>query len=925
MAATKTVTWSIFLLTLTCSLSQRLGSDSYHPSEVCRGQYISSVEALHGLRGCTVIVGNLKILLLERQRPEDYSGISFPQLREITGYMLVYRVSGLESLGQLFPSLARIRGDEVYGDFALIVYDLQDLAQIGLHSLIKIDRGGVIVGGGPMTCYVDTVDWQAIAPKARHVLLPNGRQTRCNVSCRCTLRADTDHCWNNRRCQRYVTGPDKEQCHEQCFGCRRTNPADCSVCRHYTHHRLCVSACPRHTLILEANKYCVSYQECMNLRGWPWDGRCVFKCPVDFKKVKLDDQFTCLPCPNCPNTCRTQNVITLRDIALAEKCKFINGSLTIHLRTLQKDSGGIEELRLYLGRIEEVSDFIYIYGTNSIISLDFLYSLKRIGGRILKDKKYSLVIDDMDNLQSLFTANVTKNLRVDSGTLKVLRNPMLCVSEINKLKKKFPVEPLEIDIPPGMNGNSAGGCNETDVGLTIQVINETSALVKFTQVDDHSLHYSILYVRVSPTAQTIVVPESCSELEWFAIYAEHNGNHTRTIELNSLKPASTYAICIETESYDSNKKVLSRSPIANFSTPVGKPAPPFVTELVAYSSDAAVIRWVDHKDYKRHITHYELDVRLIEISDEDAQVRNHCVDTSVEDDNDGESRHAIVLKPPAEYDDRCESMCGVLSSVTKGAMLEEDFDLCGDSNDCDFEEDIVKYNSTLGPHVKTLALDIGGNKTDYQVGGLAPYRDYRFRLRACTSTHCSRTTRSVIRTFPSVDADYASIDSAAVDEDSQIYVKWQRPAISNGPVLAYSVQVFPDRKYSEIGNLMPQAWCVGADRLEALVRSVDTHKYKVRVCTVSLASSTCTDWVSVVKAAKAGSWWWSGILVGVLLCVVSSVAARLYRPRVRYSDHIMLLDATSEFRNESEPPAIMMTDFATIYSIPLTETYLFEE
>jgi insulin receptor len=67
----------------------------------------------------------------------DLNNRSFPALREITGYLLFYRVFGLRSIGQLFPNLAVIRGQQLLFDFSFVVYELMQL-QVRSFSLVNL-------------------------------------------------------------------------------------------------------------------------------------------------------------------------------------------------------------------------------------------------------------------------------------------------------------------------------------------------------------------------------------------------------------------------------------------------------------------------------------------------------------------------------------------------------------------------------------------------------------------------------------------------------------------------------------------------------------------------------------------------------------------------------------------------------------------
>ncbi len=90
------------------------------------------------LDGCKVVEGFLHIVLLSDLSGE-FSNHSYPALREITGYLLLYRVYGLRSIGQLFPNLAVIRGQMLMYDFSFVVYELLQL-QVSYYYLSRHSR-----------------------------------------------------------------------------------------------------------------------------------------------------------------------------------------------------------------------------------------------------------------------------------------------------------------------------------------------------------------------------------------------------------------------------------------------------------------------------------------------------------------------------------------------------------------------------------------------------------------------------------------------------------------------------------------------------------------------------------------------------------------------------------------------------------------
>lgn len=585
----------------------------------------------------------------------------------------------------------------------------------------------------------------------------------------------------------------------------------------------------------------------------------------------------------------------------------------------------MEELRRYLKRIEVVTDYVAIYGSFTITSLDFLSSLRRIEGRNLQYGEYSLVVRKMHNLEELFTENVTKTLQIGGGKLKMYGNPKLCISKIAEIRPKFPIQSNDTDLPKGLNGYS-GGCVDKEVNLQIDVLNETAASVIFTPFNDVNANtsYTILYARLPSDKHSSFVPESCSESEWL-IVDDPVTRHGR-VELTSLQPASNYAVCIETYSNSHNPAHirLERSTVVNFKTHVGKPEPPYILELVAPSSDAVDIRWVDHKEYYSHITSYELDVSLIEIRQKRLAERNHCYTAKEVLEDSDYSRHAIIMKPPKEYYRGCEPICANMSSVPRG-VEEEHFDICSSlDKDCNLHEEERPENSYFGSYIRTLVVDIKGAKNSFRVNGLAPFRDYKFKLRACAGRKCSRSSRGVVRTLRANDADIPTVVYVTADISGYVFVKWKPPDVTNGPVLAYTVQVIPH--YSQSSNLLPQTWCVSNDKLDLVVKSQIASEYLVSVCTTTLGSiSVCSSWQKINVPSlilNIYSALWAGVLFGVTLTAVSTVIGFWWQWR-RSTDVAPLIDGESIFINESEPPSfIMLNEFVPSYSIPIRDTIL---
>lgn len=112
------------VLMLACSATGITKDDG----KICRSLDIrNNVQALQRLSGCRVVEGFVRVVLIDRANESDYDNFTFPELHEITDYLLVYRLTGLTSLGRLFPNLTVIRGNSLFVDYALVVYEMFEL------------------------------------------------------------------------------------------------------------------------------------------------------------------------------------------------------------------------------------------------------------------------------------------------------------------------------------------------------------------------------------------------------------------------------------------------------------------------------------------------------------------------------------------------------------------------------------------------------------------------------------------------------------------------------------------------------------------------------------------------------------------------------------------------------------------------------
>lgn len=116
----------------------------------------NSIDKLNGIKDCFVIEGFLRII---QTNVDEMGNITFPKLREITGYLLLDEVNGLKSLASVFPNLEVIRGQHTINGHVLMVYEMPDLQEVservqwtkGKTNVSTNLNGGLFLGCNPIT------------------------------------------------------------------------------------------------------------------------------------------------------------------------------------------------------------------------------------------------------------------------------------------------------------------------------------------------------------------------------------------------------------------------------------------------------------------------------------------------------------------------------------------------------------------------------------------------------------------------------------------------------------------------------------------------------------------------------------------------------------------------------------------------------
>ena len=162
----------------------------------------NSVDEFRVIENCTVIEGHLEIVLIEHAASEEYDRLHFPKLLEITDYLLLYRVYQMRTLSHIFPNLSVIRGQLLFFNYALVLFEVPHIEEIGLPSLTTIGRGAVRLEKNPNLCYLHTIKWIDIVSEDfnKTNFIKENKETEECVDF-CPQRCPGRKCWTADHCQ----------------------------------------------------------------------------------------------------------------------------------------------------------------------------------------------------------------------------------------------------------------------------------------------------------------------------------------------------------------------------------------------------------------------------------------------------------------------------------------------------------------------------------------------------------------------------------------------------------------------------------------------------------------------------------------------------------------------------------------------------
>uniref|UniRef100_A0A665X109 Tyrosine-protein kinase receptor n=1 Tax=Echeneis naucrates TaxID=173247 RepID=A0A665X109_ECHNA len=637
----------------------------------------NNVTNLQSLENCTIIEGHLKILLMFKTKTEDFQGLRYPKLRVVTDYVLLFRVYGLETLSDLFPNLTVIRGNNLFFNYAFVLYEMLQLKEVGLHSLMNITRGAVRIEKNPDLCYLATLDWSKILDSVEdNFIVANKNERECGDVCPGSAQGQTicpqntinghfrGRCWSQHHCQRMCLDNCKhgacslqgQCCHDQCLGgCSEPgNASSCVACRNLQHGNTCVEKCPPGYYVFRGWR-CVSFSFCQELHNQCkqtkklnqdretscheyviHNGACITECPSGYTTIN-STALTCSPCAGlCPKLCVGNKTIDSVTSAQALRgCTVLHGNMIIKIR------GGnniAAELEASLGQIEEITGYLTVRRAYALVSLSFLRKLRIIRGEHLEADTYAFYALDNQNLRELWDWS-KHNLTIERGRTFFHYNSKLCMSEIRKMEELTGTKERnqKNDIAIRNNGDQAS-CETKLLKFTLIKTTYNMIMLRwepFWPLDFRDLlGFMVLYKEAAYKNVTeFDGQDACGSNSWAIADVDPPSRSTEGKKaedpghlIRPLKPWTQYAIMVKTQLSASDEHQVhgAKSEIIYVRTNASKPSVPLDPISSSNSSSQIILKWKPPTSPNGNITHYRVICRK-QAEDSDLYKFDYCV------------------------------------------------------------------------------------------------------------------------------------------------------------------------------------------------------------------------------------------------------------------------------------------------------------
>nr|AVU05021.1 insulin-like androgenic hormone receptor [Penaeus chinensis] len=603
--------------------------------QICESMDLrNNISALEKLCLCRVIDGHLHFVLQEQRDNASIARLSqysFPGLREITHHLLVYRVFNLTSLRRLFPNLAVIRGDVLFHNYALVIYDVPNLREVGLVSLTVILRGSVRIERNPRLCFVHTVDWEHITANrlAENYINRNRPQHECPecppaLGCFRSRRCGAPRCWGQHHCQT-LCGSEcpggcvgSQCCHEECLGgCQRPQSAtSCHACRNLLDEGRCTQSCSSPKFKVLQHR-CEERSFCRRNYVIKLDTKeCVKRCPLGYNvSSNSAGESLCVPCEGsvCPKECGAAVVKSVSRAQALRGCTVIRGDLTVNINGGENIERELEE---NLSSIEEVTGFVKVFRSN-VTSLDFLRNLTRIGGNSLLHSNYSLVILDNPHLRALWNwTGRERRLTVERGKMFVHSNPRLCFHHIEALVNATNMTGLsDTDVSSTYNGDKVP-CKVTPLEARVTPHLYGTLLVEVAtsaRLPPEAVYY-VNYKKAEKNISLYEGDRPCSDQGWSTMEVGP-GNGTslaqrKDLIIVNLEPFTRYAVYVKAYSLASSGKGAQSDVLYAVTRPY-HPTEPVGLEWVSRNSSTVALEWHPPRRPNGRVAHYLVSLQLL--------------------------------------------------------------------------------------------------------------------------------------------------------------------------------------------------------------------------------------------------------------------------------------------------------------------------
>lgn len=811
-------------------------------------------EDVRYLQNCSVVEGYVRLMKFSVNDADDFN-ISFPNLREITDYLMVYQVSVVESLGDMFPNLSVIRGNTLFDKYALIIFENFDLRTISLTSLSRIIEGDIFIASNINLCFVDTVDWNLIAPGSRkNYITSNKNPNECPVCSHCSKSSTGKaNCWNENECQNICPSScpeschDRSCCHDSCLGgCWEYGADKCYSCKSFFFRNSCVSTCPNNTYVYSGWR-CTSESECRNFsrpslsKIWiPHNGHCILECPPGYHKEEVvingQARFHCLKCEGglCRKECRGASISNVEDSMKMIGCTVIEGGIVMTLP--ERKNNIVPEIEKNLNSIEEIRDYLKIYDSYQLTSLNFLKNLKIIRGQNLNyNSKYSLMVVGNRNLEFLWDfENKGSNLTIN-GPVYFRNNPKLCLNKIKELLIKANVSSADSIVPTLTNGVK-NVCDLAELSVSVDFITSSSATIFWTPFEFHDtrnlMGYTI-YIKEAIFKNITVFDgrNECGGGDWKIYDIEDYDCCANNFTVKGLKPFKQYAFYVKTITVNSD--FGAQSVISYFNTKPGIPLMPLNLNVTTNSSTEIFITWLPPLLPNGVISHYLVSVQ--QISHIFVPI-DHCEDEGLINNPNNNSTYTEPVPVLIDYTEYPYQVSHESKKQSEDQIIKINIKI-------NFENKLLNYiyvkkkrpkrssltSNDFQPNISTvipLETCIGNsspicnnvdeegdrdyifsNKVVYgnslYVSSLKHFTSYRVEVRACRqlseeesprdlNIYCSGKAIEHVQTNPLIMADSIRDEFPFLEVSNKIpgtvILKWEEPEDPNGDVLTYSVE-----------------------------------------------------------------------------------------------------------------------------------------